>query len=128
MAEIRVAAEARYADELARLAAVDKAPRPPGCRLSPRAVETYLMGGDGIAPERGRDRPLIQVATATLASDRALMLVGDAGTAKSWVSERPAGAISGTSGHVIQGSAGAGEEHVKYSWNYAMLRAEGASE
>jgi MoxR-like ATPase len=63
-----------------------------------------------------------------LASDRALMLVGEPGTAKSWLSEHLAAAISGTSGHVIQGTAGTGEEHVKYSWNYAMLLAEGPSE
>lgn len=128
MAEIRVAAEVRYADELVRLAAADTAPRPPGWRLSPRAVETYLMGGDGITPKYVGDRALIQVAIATLASDRALMLVGEPGTAKSWISEHLAAAISGTSGHVIQGTAGTGEEHVKYSWNYAMLLAEGPSE
>lgn len=128
MAEIRVAAEVRYADELARLAVSDTAPRPPGWRLSPRAVETYLMGGDGITAKYVGDRAIIQVAIATLASDRALMLVGEPGTAKSWISEHLAAAISGTSGHVIQGTAGTGEEHVKYSWNYAMLLAEGPSE
>jgi MoxR-like ATPase len=128
MPEIRVPAEHRYADELAALAAADTAPRPPGWRLSPRAVETYLMGGDGIAPKFIGDRALIQVAIATLASDRALMLIGEPGTAKSWLSEHLAAAISGSSAYVIQGTAGTGEEHVKYSWNYALLLAEGPTE
>jgi MoxR-like ATPase len=67
------------------------------------------------------------VAIATLASDRALMLVGEPGTAKSWLSEHLAAAVSGTSALVIQGTAGTSEEHLKYGWNYAMLLAEGPS-
>jgi MoxR-like ATPase len=86
------------------------------------------MGGDGITPKFVGDRAIVQVAIATLASDRALMLVGEPGTAKSWLSEHLAAAISGTSQHVVQGTAGTGEEHVKYSWNYALLLAEGPSE
>jgi MoxR-like ATPase len=132
MAEIRVPAEERYADELRALAAADKGARPPGWKLSPRAVETYINGGEAggtpIVAKYVGDRALVQVAIATLASDRALMLVGEPGTAKSWLSEHLAAAISGTSKHVIQGTAGTGEEHVKYSWNYAMLLAEGPSE
>ena len=47
----------QYADELAALAAADDRPRPPGWRLSPRAVVTYLLGdGDGITPEVRRAR------------------------------------------------------------------------
>ena len=128
MPEIRTVAEERYADELRALAAEDQAPRPPGWRLSPRAVERYILGGDGITPKYVGDRALVQVMIATLASDRALMLVGEPGTAKSWLSEHLAAAISGTSKHVVQGTAGTGEEHVKYSWNYALLLAEGPSE
>lgn len=134
MAEIRTAAEHRYADELAALAAADIASKPPGWRLSPRAVETYVMGsaapvgGVTITPKYVGDKAIVQVAIATLASDRALMLVGEPGTAKSWLSEHLAAAISGTSALVIQGTAGTGEEHVKYSWNYALLLAEGPSE
>ena len=37
-------AEDEYADELAALAAGDDRPRPPGWRLSPPAVVTYLLG------------------------------------------------------------------------------------
>lgn len=131
MAEIRLPAEVKYESELAALGAADKGPRPPGWRLSPRAVETYIMGSEkpiAVTPKYIGDRALVQVAIATLASDRALMLVGEPGTAKSWLSEHLSAAISGTSSAIVQGTAGTSEEHIKYSWNYAMLLAEGPSE
>src|SRR5205085_10332948 len=80
-----------------------------------------------VAPKFVGSRRLIQVAIATLASDRALMLVGDPGTAKSWLSEHLAAAISATSQLIVQGTAGTTEEQIKYSWNYALLIAEGPS-
>jgi MoxR-like ATPase len=131
--EIRVPAERRYEAELVALAAADAAARPTGWKLSPRAAETYVMGSDKpvggvtITPKYIGDRSLIQVAIATLASDRALMLVGEPGTAKSWLSEHLAAAISGDSTRIVQGTAGTTEEHIKYSWNYALLLAEGPS-
>jgi MoxR-like ATPase len=134
MSEIRIAAERRHADELAALEASDDAPKPAGWRLSPRAVETYVLGSDKpvagvpITPKYVGDRAIIQVAIATLASDRALMLVGEPGTAKSWLSEHLSAAISGDSSRIVQGTAGTTEEHIKYSWNYALLLAEGPSE
>ena len=131
MAEIRLPAEVKYESELAALAAADKGPRPPGWHLSPRAVETYIMGSEKPIPVTAKyigDRALVQVAIATLASDRALMLVGEPGTAKSWLSEHLSAAISGTSSAIIQGTAGTSEEQIKYSWNYALLLAEGPSE
>lgn len=134
MPEIRLPAEAKYAAELTALAEADAAPKPPGWLLSPRAVETYVMGTDkpvggvAISPKYIGDRSLVQVAIATLASDRALMLVGEPGTAKSWLSEHLSAAISGTSSLVVQGTAGTSEEHIKYGWNYAMLLAEGPSQ
>lgn len=133
MAEIRLPAETKYAAELAALAVADGDPRPPGWALSPRAVETYVMGsakpvgGVAITPKYVGDRALVQVAIATLASDRALMLAGEPGTAKSWLSEHLSAAISGTSALIVQGTAGTSEEHVKYGWNYALLLAEGPS-
>ena len=133
MSEIRLAAERKYAAELAALAAHDTAPRPPGWALSPKAVETYVIGsakpvgGVAISAKYVGDPSLVQVAIATLASDRALMLVGEPGTAKSWLSEHLAAAVSGTSRLVIQGTAGTSEEHLKYGWNYALLLAEGPS-
>jgi dynein-related subfamily AAA family protein len=131
--DIRLPAEVKYEAELAALAASDKAARPPSWKLSPRAVETYIMGSDKpvggvpITPKYIGDRALVQVAIATLASDRALILTGEPGTAKSWLSEQLAAAISGTSQLIVQGTAGTTEEHIKYSWNYALLLAEGPS-
>jgi MoxR-like ATPase len=133
MAEIRLPAERKYENEIAALAADDKGPRPPGWMLTPRAVETYIMGRDKpvggvtITPKYVGDRSLVQVALATLASDRALLLTGEPGTAKSWLSEHLTAAISGTSALVTQGTAGTSEEQIKYGWNYAMLLAEGPS-
>ncbi len=136
MPEIRQPAEVKYQAELAALMASDTAPKPPGWRLSPRAVEAYVMGtdapvgGDGgvaISPKYIGDRSIVQVAIATLASDRALMLVGEPGTAKSWLSEHLAAAVSGSSALIVQGTAGTSEEHIKYGWNYALLLAEGPS-
>lgn len=134
MPDIRLPAEAKYEAELRALAAEDKALRPPGWLLSPKGVEAYIMGSDkpvggvAITPKYIGDKSLIQVAIATLASDRALMLIGEPGTAKSWLSEHLAAAISGTSALVVQGTAGTSEEHIKYGWNYALLLAEGPSQ
>jgi len=131
--EIRQPAEVRHAAELAALEKSDKGARPPGWRLSPQAVETYVMGSDApvggvpITQKYVGDRGTIQVAIATLASDRALLLVGEPGTAKSWLSEHLSAAICGTSAYVVQGTAGTSEEQVKYGWNYALLLAEGPS-
>ena len=133
MSEIRLPAEQRYGAELAALAAADEHAKPSGWKLSPRAAETYIMGADRpvggvtITPKYIGDRALVQVAIATLASDRALMLVGEPGTAKSWLSEHLSAAISGDSSRIVQGTAGTTEEHIKYSWNYALLLAEGPS-
>src|SRR5919202_1558301 len=41
---LREPAEVRYAAELQALAAADTAPRPPGWKLSPRAVRTFILG------------------------------------------------------------------------------------
>src|SRR6266516_2371984 len=133
MAELRLPAEQKFAEELAALAQADLGPKPPRWRLSPKSVETYIMGstkpvgGVAITPKYIGDRALVQVAIATLASDRALMLAGEPGTAKSWLSEHLSAAISGTSQLIVQGTAGTSEEQIKYSWNYALLIAEGPS-
>ncbi|GHJ49342.1 ATPase [Catellatospora sp. TT07R-123] len=123
---LRPHAEQSYAHELAALAAADDKPRPPGWRLSPQAVVTYLLGdGDQISPKYIGPRRLMEVAVATLATDRALLLLGVPGTAKTWVSEHLAAAISGDSTLLIQGTAGTPEEAIRYGWNYARLLAEG---
>ena len=64
---------------------------------------------------------------STLVTDRALLLIGEPGTAKSWLSEHLAAAVNGDSTKVIQGTAGTTEEQIRYSWNYAMLIAKGPS-
>lgn len=131
-AVLRPHAEQQYAAELAALAAADDRERPPSWRLSPWAVVTYLLGGelaDGtvITPKYVGRRRLVEIAVATLATDRALLLLGVPGTAKTWVSEHLAAAISGDSTLLVQGTAGAGEEQLRYGWNYARLLAEGPS-
>src|SRR5690606_16281780 len=108
---LRPHAEQAYADELRALAAVDDRPRPPSWRLSPWAVVTYLLGGalaDGtvVTPKYVGPRRLMEVAVATLATDRALLLLGVPGTAKTWVSEHLAAAISGDSTLLVQGTSG----------------------
>jgi hypothetical protein len=125
-------AEDEFAEELTALAAVDDRPRPPRWRLSPWAVRTYLLGGtlkDGrvITPKYIGGARLIEIAIATLATDRALLLLGVPGTAKSWVSEHLAAAISGDSTLLVQGTAGTDEAQLRYGWNYARLLAEGPS-
>ena len=130
---LRQHAEVQYAAELAALAAQDERPRPPKWKLSPWAVTDYLLGktladGTVITAKYIGDRRVIEVAVATLATDRALLLLGVPGTAKSWVSEHLAAAISGNSTLLIQGTAGTSEESLRYNWNYAMLLAKGPSE
>lgn len=125
-------AELEYAEELALLAAQDSAPRPANWKLSPQAVVHYLIGGklkNGvvITPKYIGDRRLMEIAVATLTTDRALLLYGLPGTAKSWVSEHIAAAICGDSTLLIQGTAGTSEEAIRYGWNYARLLVEGPS-
>jgi MoxR-like ATPase len=129
---LREHAENQFAEELAELAKVDKRQRPPHWELSPWAVETYVLGGKldngfTISPKYIGNRRLMQVAIATLATDRALLLIGVPGTGKSWVSEHIAAAISGNSTLIVQGTAGTSEEAIRYGWNYARLLAEGPS-
>ena len=129
---LRRSAEDLYAEELAALIAHDQEPRPPMWQMSPRAVVTYLLGGEvggvRITPKYLGQQRLMEIAVATLATDRALLLLGVPGTAKSWVSEHLAAAISGDSRLIVQGTAGTSEESVRYGWNYARLLAEGPSE
>ncbi len=130
---LRAHAEQAYAEELNALIKADKKPKPPNWKLSPAAVLTYLLGGKltngfEITPKYIGNQRLMEIAVATLATDRALLLLGVPGTAKSWVSEHLSAAITGNSTLLIQGTAGTGEEAIRYGWNYAMLLAEGPSE
>ncbi len=136
--QLREPAEIRYADQLEALRQNDQDAKPRSWRLSPRAVLTYIVGGKSLKAEIGGkktdvpitrkffgDDGLVERAIVTLASERALLLVGEPGTGKSWLSEHLAAAISGTSTLTIQGTAGTTEEQIKYSWNIARIIAEG---
>ncbi len=129
---LRSTAESMYAHEIKALCAGDSKPRPSNWQMSPQAVVTYLMGGkapDGtdISAKYVGNRRLIETAVATLATDRALLLLGVPGTAKSWVSEHMAAAICGNSQRLIQCTAGTDENQIRYGWNYALLLAKGPS-
>ncbi|AYN39825.1 ATPase [Streptomyces dangxiongensis] len=129
---LRPHAEQAFAAELTALAEQDDRPRPARWKLSPWAVATYLLGGtlpDGtvITPKYVGPRRIVEVAVTTLATDRALLLLGVPGTAKTWVSEHLAAAVSGDSTLLVQGTAGTPEEAIRYGWNYARLLAHGPS-
>jgi len=130
---LRSHAEQMFAQELEELKKADTGKRPPNWQLTPQSVVDYLMGktlqnGFQVSAKYIGNRRLIEIAVATLTTDRALLLYGLPGTAKSWVSEHLAAAISGTSTLIIQGTAGTSEEAIRYGWNYAKLLAEGPSE
>jgi MoxR-like ATPase len=144
-------AEDVHAGELAFLAAYDDGPRPPGWRLTPRAVVIFVVGSAGQAltlPKAGAaagarsegvparlvisekfvgERALVERCVVTLAGERGLLLVGEPGTAKSMLSELLSAAVCGTSGLVVQGTAGTTEDQLRYGWNYAALLAHGPS-
>ncbi|HWA82199.1 MAG TPA: AAA family ATPase [Fimbriimonadaceae bacterium] len=129
---LREHAEKSFAPELEELRRQDDRPKPPNWRLSPWAVTTYVLGGKlpngfEVTSKYVGSRRLIEVAVATLATDRALLLLGVPGTAKTWLSEHLAAAIAADSSLLVQGTAGTGEESIRYGWNYARLLAEGPS-
>jgi MoxR-like ATPase len=127
----RPAAEVLYASELTHLEEADgKAARPGGWRLTPASVLKFVLGDEklGIQPKFVGRRSFLERAIVALATNRGLMLIGEPGTAKSYLSELLAAAICGDSTLTIQGSAGTTEDNIKYSWNYALLLAEGPSE
>src|SRR6266536_2708724 len=132
MTILREYAEQQFAEELRELTKADTRPRPPNWKLSPWAVSVYILGGKldngfEVAPKYIGSRRLMEIAIATLATDRALLLLGVPGTAKTWVSEHLAAAISGDSTLLVQGTSGTSEESIRYGWNYARLLAEGPS-
>ncbi len=127
----RLPAEQLFQKEIDALIKAEKDPVPTGWRMSPRSVRTYICGGKAgktvITPKYIGHERLVEIAISTLVADRALLLIGEPGTAKSWLSEHLTAAINGDSTKVIQGTAGTTEEQLRYSWNYAMLIANGPS-
>lgn len=127
---LRESAEQRFAHELATLDQHDQQQlKPQGWLRSPKAVRQFILGNAelGISRKFFGDDALVDRAIVTLLGKQGLMLVGEPGTAKSMLSELLAAAICGDSGLTIQGTAGTTEDHIKYSWNYALLLAEGAN-
>ena len=125
----RLPAEQLFQKEIDTLIANETHPVPAGWRMSPKSVFTYICGGTSggleITPKYIGHERLVEIAIATLVTDRALLLIGEPGTAKSWLSEHLTAAINGNSTRVIQGTAGTTEEQIKYSRNNAMLIANG---
>src|SRR5258705_9656683 len=129
--DLRQPAEILFAEELDALVKAEKHSVPAGWRMSPRSVLTYICGGKAgameITPKYIGHQRLVEIAISTLVTDRSLLLIGEPGTAKSWLSEHLAAAINGDSTKVVQGTAGTTEEQIRYTWNYAMLIARGPS-
>lgn len=125
--KLKAPPEEVYAEELFRLKEKDDSNKPQGWLLSPRSVRSFIIGNEklGIRRKFYGDDTLIDRAIVTLMSNRGLMLVGEPGTAKSMLSELLTCAISGNSSSTIQGTSGTTEDQIKYSWNYALLLAEG---
>ena len=124
----RPPAEILYADELAKLKENDSGnPKPEGWELSPKAVMDFVLGNEklGIREKFVGKKSFIERCIVALITNRGLMLIGEPGTAKSYLSELLTAAICGDSTLTIQGSAGTSEDAIKYSWNYALLLAEG---
>jgi MoxR-like ATPase len=129
---LRQHSEQQFAEELHELAKADTRQRPPNWKLSPWAVAIYLLGGKldngfEVSPKYIGNRRLVEIAIATLTTDRALLLIGVPGTAKSWLSEHLSAAVAADSTMIVQGTAGTSEEAIRYGWNYAKLLAEGPS-
>lgn len=123
----RIPAEIRFADELERIKAADTDAIPPGWQLSPIAVERFI-GGDpnlGIARKFVGEPGQLRRTIISLCANRSCLLTGEPGTAKSWLAELLAAAISGNSTLILQGSAVTSLQQMLYHWDQSLLAQRG---
>ncbi|MGL5150092.1 MAG: ATP-binding protein [Clostridium sp.] len=135
---IKPIAEERYKEELLALKFIDKGEKPQGWKLTPKSVRAFILGMKEEIDYKNKkikikkkffgDDALVERAIITLAGNRALILVGEPGTAKTMLSELLSVAICGSTTNTIQGTAGTSEDTIKYSWNYALLLSKGPCE
>ena len=123
----RLPAERTFGHELKRLAEWDSHHRPPGWSLSPIAVEHFVLGSEKLGLERKvvAERGMITRVIIGIATNRGAMLVGEPGTAKSWLSELLSAAISGQSTLLVQGGAVQQIAQMLYSWNELLVAEKG---
>ncbi|MEP6390762.1 MAG: AAA family ATPase [Halioglobus sp.] len=123
----RLPAELTYSDELLRLREQDSRTKPPGWLLSPRSVEQFVLGEKtlGITPKFVAPRQVVTRIITSLATQRGAMLIGEPGTAKSWLSELLCAAICDDSTIVVQGGAIETVQQLLYSWNTPVLERSG---
>lgn len=127
--------EELYKEEIEALKANDTGKKPLNWQMSAKAVRTFILGSSKPLLYQGREvnitkkfygnDALVERCIITLAGNRGLMLVGEPGTAKTMLSELLSAAICNNSTNTVQGTAGTTEDMMKYTWNYALLLAEG---
>ncbi|MDF1630433.1 MAG: AAA family ATPase [Alcanivoracaceae bacterium] len=123
----RLPAEVRFAAELEKLRQHDDSPVPPGWQMSPIAVEKFISGDAalGVGRKFVAEEGVVRRIVISLCTNRGCFLVGEPGTAKSWVSELLAAAVSGDSTLLIQGSAVSSVSQLLYDWDRAALARSG---
>ncbi|HSG53372.1 MAG TPA: AAA family ATPase [Rheinheimera sp.] len=123
----KISAEQAYADELQKLQQQDSAPVPPGWAMSAVAVERFICGdtAQGISRKFVAEQGVVTRIILSLCTQRGILLTGAPGTAKSWLSELLAAAISHDSTQVIQGGAISSLSQLLYSWNPQLIQQQG---
>lgn len=123
----RIPAELYFAEELEALREADTWPKPPGWLLSPKGVEAFILGDSSknSAPKFVAPSEIVTRVIISLATQRGAMLVGEPGTAKSWLSELVCAAICNDSTLIIQGGAIETVQQLLYTWNSATLERNG---